>query len=450
MKWKNEMRKARASILGFGFVCASVFSALPIVAHANELSAYRIAPGETVEINIATLRDQNMRAVVQTDGTISLNGIGAMLIGGLTPTEFQQQLEMVLPTKLFRERAQDGQLRSYVIAPGDIRSSIINFRPVYVTGDVLSPGEQTYRPSMTATQMIAVAGGYSQIRGKIMKDAVDPVDLQRDYQSLWADFLKGHYHRVRIEAELKGQNTFEMRPPSGLPLASGLASAIAEGELETLKIIIEESAKEKAFLEAALKAAEQQADTLAAREKVEAAGEKADEQELAKVTQLFKNGNLTNDRVAEIRRSLLLTSSRRLGTLVELMKVRIQRADYQRQIEKSENQNRVELLKDLRDTHVLIANSEVKLRAVGAKLQLQNVVTSAQPSVEDRVRPRIIIVRKEADQWQQLEAGSTTEILPGDVLEVSLCSDSELGSSACPASQIDPQVTGTTPKTESN
>jgi polysaccharide biosynthesis/export protein len=435
------MTFSKKNLFALVTTAALISTVLPSLAQSSE---YRIAPGETVEVNIASIHDLTMRAVVQTDGTISLNGVGLIKVGGQTPAAFQNQLEMLLPTKLFRERGADGQINTFVIAPTDITSSIVTFRPVYVTGDVLTPGAQPYQPAISARQVVAVAGGYSQIRGKISSGSVDPLTLQQDYEAVWADFLKSHYHRARLAAEISGLDDFDLRAPAGSPLPAKLAAEIANGELQTLKISIEDSAKEQAFLQAAITAAEAQIDTLTAREKVEAAGEKADEQELAKVTQLFKNGNLTNDRVAEIRRSLLLTSSRRLGTLVELMKVRSQRAEYQRRIEKDANQNKIALLNDLTGTQILLANQQAKLRAASSRLQLPGAPSSSETAAEDLVRPRLLIMRKIGEDWQQVRAGSETEVLPGDVLEVSLCRDSELNSPSCPAENIDLQMTNAT------
>jgi polysaccharide biosynthesis/export protein len=431
------MKNVRKTLFRLASMACFFSAGLPALA---ETSQYRITPGETVEVNIASIHDMTMRAVVQTDGTISLNGVGLMMVQGQTPAAFQRQLEMLLPTKLFRERGADGQIKTFVIAPADITSSIITFQPVYVMGDVLTPGAQPYYPNMSARQAVAVAGGYSQIRGKISKGSVDPVDLQRDYEAVWADYLKSYFHRARLEAELNGQTEFDLRAPHGSPLPANLAAAIANAELETLKIAIDDGMKQRAFFQAAIQAAAEQTDTLTAREKVEAAGEKADEQELAKVTQLFKNGNLTNDRVAEIRRSLLLTSSRRLGTLVELMKVRSQGAEYQRNIEKDANQNKITLLNDLSNTQVLLANYEVKLRAAGAKLQLRSVASSSETAA-DLVRPNVLIMRKIGDDWQAVNAVSDTEVLPGDVLDISLCRASEINSLECPTTDIDPQMT---------
>jgi polysaccharide export outer membrane protein len=399
-----------------------------------------------VEISIASIPDHSLRAVVQTDGTISLAEAGSISVAGLTPAELQARVERVLPTKLFHIRAPDGRAQTIIITPGDITTAIVAYRPVYVSGDVLTPGEQPYRPLMTVRQAIAVAGGYSLIRSRLGQGAADPVDLQRDYESLWADYIKEYYHHERLKAELKEQADFDLRAPAGSPLPAEVASTIAQGEAESLKITLEDDKKERAHLEKAMKDAADQIDTLSERERVEAAAEKADEQDLAKVSQLFKAGIQTNTRMADIRRALLLSSSQRLGTLVELMRIRSQRADFERQLEKNGNQKKITLLNDLRDGSVRLADLEVKLRAAGMKLHSPGIASRAGPPMGEAVQPHVTIVRRVGDEWRQLPSDNDSEVLPGDVVEVALCSNSGGVSANCSVARFDGTVDGTSVK----
>jgi polysaccharide biosynthesis/export protein len=54
------------------------------------------------------------------------------------------------------------------------------------------------------------------------------------------------------------------------------------------------------------------------REKAEAEAVKADEEDLARITKVHKAGDLTNDRLADVRRGVILSSSRALEKSVEL------------------------------------------------------------------------------------------------------------------------------------
>jgi len=276
---------------------------------------------------------------------------------------------------------------------------------------------------MTVRQAIAVSGGYSLMRSRLTQVAADPVDLQRDYESLWTDYIKEYYHHERLNAELKAPASFDLRVPAGSPLPTEVTSTIAQGEAESLKITLENNKQEQAYLEKAIKDASDQIDILSKREQVEAEAEKADKDDLAKLSQLFKAGNQTNARMADMRRSLFLSASQRLGTLVELLRVRSQRVDYERQLEKNGNQNKIQLLNELREGSARLAGLEVKLRAAGMKLRSSGVSTCVGSATGNAFQPHVTIVRWFGGEWQQLPLGNDSEVLPGDVIDVAVCND---------------------------
>jgi polysaccharide biosynthesis/export protein len=411
------------------------FLAMPAAAQTTE---YRISPGETVEIGIASIPDHNLRAVVQTDGTISLPEAGSISVAGLTPAEMQALVETLLPSKLFHVRAPDGRTQTIIVAPGDITTAIVAYRPVYVMGDVLTPGEQPYRPAMTVRQAIAVSGGFSLIRSRAAQATADPVDLQRDHESLWAEYIKEYYHQERLKAELKEQADFDLNVPAGSPLPAEVVSTIARGEAESLKMTLQNDRQEGAHLEKSMKDAVDQIEILSERERAEAAAEKADEEDVARTSQLLKTGIQTNARMADARRALLLSSNQRLATLVELMRVRSQQADYERQLERNKNQKKITLLNDLRDVSVRLADLAAKLRAASMKLQSPG---AGLPTAK-AVQPRVTIMRRVGDEWRQLPAGNDSEVLPGDVVEAALCGSGEDSSANCSAGRFEETAGG--------
>ncbi|TIT21906.1 MAG: sugar ABC transporter substrate-binding protein, partial [Mesorhizobium sp.] len=186
---------------------------------------------------------------------------------------------------------------------------IADYRPIYVTGDVLTPGQQAYRPLMTVRQAIAVSGGFSLLRSRTNQAGPDPVDLRRDYESAWGEYTRDYFHSARLRAELQNQANFDMKPPQGSPLSAAFVSAIAQAEAEGLKISLDNFQQEQSYLEKSAKDAAAQIAVLLKREQVEADAVKADEDDLARVTKVYKAGNLTNDRLADVRRGVILSSS---------------------------------------------------------------------------------------------------------------------------------------------
>ncbi|PDQ18318.1 sugar ABC transporter substrate-binding protein [Mesorhizobium sanjuanii] len=395
-----------------------MLSVMDMAAAADGRVAYRISAGDTVEIGIASAPERTQRAVVQMDGTIALPEVGMISVAGLTAAELQTRMETILPTKIFHQRLTDGREQMIVIKPSDVTAVIAEYRPIYVTGDVLTPGQQVYRPLMTVRQAVAVSGGFSLLRSRANQAGPDPADLQRDFEGAWGEYTRDYFHSARLRAELQNQAKFDMQAPQGSPLSATFVSAIAQAEAEGLKLSLDNFQQEQTYLEKSAKDAAEQIEMLLKRSQAEADAVKADEADLARITKVFQAGNLTNDRLADVRRGVLLSSSRALETSVELMRTRRQQDDVARQLERNENLRRIGLLTELKDTNVRLADTTARLRAAGQKLQLTGA--SAQPLAVagERVEAQVTIVRKVGEEWRKQPAEEDTEIMPGDTIEV--------------------------------
>ncbi|MER9871206.1 polysaccharide export protein [Mesorhizobium sp. M0136] len=399
-------------------VVLGMLAAMETAAAAEARVPYRLSAGDTVEIGIASISERTQRVVVQMDGTIALPEVGMVSVGGLTPAELQTRMQTILPTKIFHQRLPDGREQMIVIKPTDVTAVVAEYRPIYVTGDVLTPGQQAYRPLMTVRQAIAVSGGFSLLRSRANQVGPDPVDLRRDYESLWGEYTRDYFHSARLRAELQGKSTFDMQPPQGSPLSAGFASAIAQAEAEGLKLSLDNFQKEQSFLDKSGKDAAAQTETLLERERAEADGVKADEDELARVRKAFESGNLTNTRLADVRRALVLSSSRALETSVELMRARRQQDDFARQRERNDNQRRIGLLTELKDTNVRLADVSARLRAASQKLQPTGAAALPLPVAGERIQAEVTIVRKLGEEWRKQLVQEDTEVMPGDTIEV--------------------------------
>jgi polysaccharide export outer membrane protein len=278
---------------------------------------------------------------------------------------------------------------------------------------------------MTVRQAIAVSGGLSLLRSRANQTTVDPVDLKRDYDSLWGDYTKDYFHAARLRAELQGLTTFDDRPIQGSPLSPGIGAAISQAESDGLKVALSDFQQEQSYLEKGEKDTADQIAVLLKRQQVEAEGVKADEEDLARVTKVFEAGNLTNNRLADVRRALLLSSSGALQTSVELMRTKRQQDDYARQHERNENQRRISLLNDLRDTNARVADVTARLHAASEKLQPSGAALGPLPVAGETVQAKVTIVRKTGEEWKSLAADQDTALMPGDTVEATFGSSLE-------------------------
>jgi len=381
---------------------------------------YRLSPGDTIEI-IAAGVPEHYRAPIQPDGNIILPGVGPISVGGLTQADLQAQMETLLPTKIFQYRTPDGVEHPVLLKPTDITAIIAEYRPVYISGDVLTPGQQAYRPFMTVRQVIAVAGGYSMLRSHAMQGPSDPIELQRDYEAASIEYAKEFFHAARLHAELDGKETFTQQIPRDVPVAASMSAAIIKSETESLRLALNDAQAEETFLHDSIAKADAQLQVLKTQEQDEAKGVQSDTEDLDRVSKLFSAGTLISPRVTEARRALLLSSTRHLQTTVEVMRLQRQQDEQRRQLERWRAQVKMKLYADLNDTNIRLASISARLQATRQKLQpLGAAGPGPGPAGSKNFKPEVAIVRKLADKWTRMEATPDAEVQPGDVIEVAL------------------------------
>ena len=345
--------------------------------------------------------------------------MGPVEVAGLTPAEMQSRLETLLQSRILRQRLPDGREQAFVVKPGDVIASVAEYRPIYISGDVLTPGQQPYRASMTVRQTVAVAGGFSLLRSRGQQGAIDPADLLRDYQSLATEYTKEYFHIARTNAELDGRESFDQTPPNDISLPAAVIDAVVRSETKFLKTSLADYRTEGRFLEDAVKQSDAQFATLKKQNEGEEKGVQADEEELERVMKAFGSGLLASPRVAESRRSLLLSSTRRLQTSVEMMRLQRQRDDFVRQMERVTSQRTINLLKEQKDSSVRLADLRVRMQALSQKLQPVGG-TGAIPVGTSDLHPEVTVVRRVGQRWDRIAASVDFDVEPGDVIEVAL------------------------------
>jgi polysaccharide export outer membrane protein len=272
---------------------------------------------------------------------------------------------------------------------------------------------------MTVRQAVALSGGYEIMRFRMNNPFLESADLRGDYESLWTEFAKEQAHIWRMRIELGDEDNLDQKVLRDVPLPAPTISQIARLEAEQLKSRHDDYLHEKEFLQHGIKRTDEHIEVLSQQLLKEEEGSQADTQDLQRVTELFGKGAVALPRITDARRALLLSSTRKLQTTSQLMLQRKQRDDFSRQLEKLDDQRRINLLRELQDAGVRLNQIRAKLQAVGEKLQYTALVRS------ELIRgtggkPQITIVRREEKGRQRFVAEEDSELQPGDVVEVAL------------------------------
>jgi polysaccharide export outer membrane protein len=441
-RWGHKVRQVGASAQAAASLASKILGIAVIATWLSALSSplaqaeeYRVAPGDTIEFSTVATPDLKTRATIRLDGDVTLPLIGDVKAAGLTLTKLRAKLQNLLASKVYRKRSEDGREVPVMLAPDEISVTVTEYRPIYVNGDVSKPGEEQFRPGMTVRQAIALAGGYDVMHFRMKNPFLEQADFQAEYNSLWTEYAKEQTVIARIHAELDNADALDRKTLLETPLPEQLTTRIvniAQKELTARNSIYQ---KDQAYLADAIKKEGARIGILAEQEKREKEGVDADVEEYNRVNGLFEKKTLPITRLVDARRTILLSSTRYLQTLVEKSNVERGRDELVVKLQKLPDQRRKELLADLQDANVKLATTQAQLQSVGEKLVYTGLVRS-QLARSKGSEPEIVIHRS---QGESITASQDNELLPGDVVDVSLRNRTVVGAITPPADASEKQ-----------
>jgi polysaccharide export outer membrane protein len=433
---EDRGRAMTDSIRWFAHLKTSCLVVLLALLLAPARAEYVMAPGDVVEVSAVGVPDLRHRASIDMDGRASLPLLGNIKAAGLTLAELSEQVKSLLSTKAFRARETDSRGRSLAsrdndvvtISPEEVIVEVVEYRPIYLNGDVAKPGAQTYRPSMTVRQAIALAGGYDTMRFRSRDPFLDSADFRGDYYDLWTEFAKVNAEIARLQAELDGKSVFE--PPSlgDLPLASQITSRIIDLESQRFLVDTADLVKEKKYLAKAIAQEDQRIAVLDQQRQSEQQDADADAADYNDVKTNFRKGILPTTRVSETRRLTLQSATRVLQTTALLNDVERKRAEFARSLEGIDDKKRKELLQSMQDATVRLNNIRGRIQAVSEKLLYAGMARS-QLTRGPGGEPDVRVLRKDNNGGTTATIAATdqTELMPGDVVDVRLQLESTSG-----------------------
>lgn len=108
---------------------------------------YRLEPGDVLSIFVLNEPDLTNEFPVDGSGIVSLPLIGDVSAQGKTIRE----IDTLITAKL-----RDGYLRS-----PDVTVELLNYPPIFILGEVNTPGQYPYVDDLTVLKAVATAGGFS-------------------------------------------------------------------------------------------------------------------------------------------------------------------------------------------------------------------------------------------------------------------------------------------------
>ncbi|WP_284944671.1 polysaccharide biosynthesis/export family protein [Acidisoma cladoniae] len=109
---------------------------------------YTLGPGEQVRVVIFGQTQLTGRFTVNDRGQISVPLLGQIPASGLTTDQLEASIEDDLKEKK-------------ILLNPSVSVEIAEYRPIFILGEVVKPGQYPYEPGMTALTTVAIAGGFT-------------------------------------------------------------------------------------------------------------------------------------------------------------------------------------------------------------------------------------------------------------------------------------------------
>ena len=108
---------------------------------------YRLDSGDRLQLTVFGQPDLSGEFIVRDDGAVAIPLLGAVPARDLTA----EQLAGAVTTRL-----ADG-----LLVDPDVTVQVLEYRPFFVLGEVVQPGEYPYQPRLTVLAGVAIAGGFT-------------------------------------------------------------------------------------------------------------------------------------------------------------------------------------------------------------------------------------------------------------------------------------------------
>ena len=188
--WSHYCTRLLGIATAAGFL-ASVSPVAWSTASAQSATQYQLGVGDTVAVTVYGRAELSGRFPVSPDGTVGFPLLGNVAAAGLTPTELSTNLDRLLAEHV----------------PGlSVAVSVAQYAPVFVVGDVQTPGRYEYRPGMTALELVALGGGTRRVNPEIENTQIQMITARQDYADLELQIFGQQTTRARLQAEVEGSD----------------------------------------------------------------------------------------------------------------------------------------------------------------------------------------------------------------------------------------------------
>jgi polysaccharide export outer membrane protein len=375
--------------------------------------AYALQRGDTLALSVVGAPELQQSMTIDVDGNIVVPLVGPVPAVGRSLESVTVDLRTALSQVNYSVVSGSGELTTLQILPNAVTVTIADYRPIYVDGDVQSPGSFGYVPGLTARRAIALAGGYglAQLRGG------DPVPqllaAQADLRRALADKAAIEARIARVRAQL-GEGGGEAGAAPQSVSDGSLAATLSQVEGRRLDAGRRRSQELEEHYTAALAKVQGQIETLEERLKSETEGVVADTEDFQRLLEAQSKGTVSAARLSDGRRTLLFSTTRELQTKSELDRAQMELENLDHERDRTRIDERASYLAELGEALLALEAADAGVSA-SRRLVTYLQGAAADPELGGDV---VVVITSPDGHQRRLAPGEDPILQPGDLVDV--------------------------------
>jgi polysaccharide biosynthesis/export protein len=390
---------AHRCLRAIAFVGAILFWQLAAADTPGDSNAYKLEPGDRITVTVFGQPEVSGDILIDGAGNILMPFVGSIAVKDLTIVECQ---------KLITDKLADG-----IFTQPSVNVRISELRPVYVLGDVRTPGAYPYRYGITAKGAVALAGGFAVTEQS--QSVSDLLLAEEHVRELTFQRQALLVREARLQAQRDGNDTFA--PPSA-PNSSeesdvsdlfAIEKETLDSQTSMLKTQLDLMRSQQPRLQAEIDALNSQVATEARQ--LQLVSEQVDE-----YSRLVKKGLGLQSAELQLRLEEASHESNRWRLTAEISRLQRDSGDLSLRIHEAETAAKKQVMDELRDVRQRLKELDVTLPSAREVREIRRQQAGNVAGVE--VSRSIEITRARDGASLVISATDVTPLEPGDIVEI--------------------------------
>lgn len=349
----------------------------------------------------------NGQYVISPSGTIAIPLLGEFSVENETPSQIAGKISALLKRKTGLAEAPAASVE------------VVRYPMFYVSGAVERAGELEFRPGLTVTQAVAMAGGRERRTDASGSRELEQLRYAGELDSYDLKLNQLMARRARLEAELAERPKITF-PPELLSAPDGSAGKIfIQSETDLFVARAEALKRQLTSLSELQVQLQNEINVLNEKTAVQDRQIKIAQDELASIASLVDSGTLAKSRETALERVVADLSSDKLDLVIAAMRAKQKLSETERDAIALKGQQRTEAGRELQEVVAEFEDTKLKRNTIIALLQAAGAAVSREAAgVAANARPLEYWVTRAGGDGIPVKLPETAELGPGDVLDV--------------------------------